>query len=162
MAGEERNSPPDDLCSTSRLFRAWILLCLALALHVTDEASTGFLSVYNPTVVALRKTWRWFPMPVFTFEVWLTGLVLPVVLLLCVSPWILRGARWPRPLAYAFAIMMTGNALGHTLGTIFGRTVTSVQFPRPMPGFISSPLLLIASAYMLYELRRSRPNQPAA
>jgi hypothetical protein len=29
---------------------AWIALCLAFALHIIDEALTGFLSVYNPTV----------------------------------------------------------------------------------------------------------------
>jgi hypothetical protein len=28
--------------------RAWVTLCLALALHVTDEALTGFLDVYIP------------------------------------------------------------------------------------------------------------------
>ncbi|MGO8792293.1 MAG: hypothetical protein ACLQVL_33560, partial [Terriglobia bacterium] len=59
----------------AQLFWAWIALCLALALHVVDEASTGFLSVYNPTVVALRKSRPWLPFPVFTFGVWLAGLV---------------------------------------------------------------------------------------
>jgi hypothetical protein len=52
--------------------------------------------------------------------------------------------------------MMLANGLGHTLGTIFGQTVASVRFPRPMPGFLSSPFLLIASAYLLFELRRTR------
>jgi hypothetical protein len=33
---------------------SWFALTVAFALHVTDEASTGFLSVYNPTVTALR------------------------------------------------------------------------------------------------------------
>ena len=41
---------------------AWIALCFALALHVVDEALTGFLSVYNPTVLALRSRYAWFPM----------------------------------------------------------------------------------------------------
>ena len=139
-----------------RFFRAWVLLCLAVALHVTDEATTGFLSVYNPTVIALRKTWGWFPMPVFTFGVWLGGLILAIAGLLGLSVFILRGARWLRPLGYAFAVLMLANGLGHTLGTIFGRTVASVRFPRPMPGFLSSPFLLLASAYLLFELRRTR------
>ena len=138
-----------------RLFRAWVFLCLALALHVTDEATTGFLSVYNPTVIALRKNWAWLPMPVFRFDVWLAGLILAIAALLCLSLFVLRGARWMRPLAYAFAVMMLGNGLGHTLGTIFGRTVASVRFPRPMPGFLSSPFLFLASAYLLFELRRT-------
>jgi hypothetical protein len=63
-----------------------------------------------------------------------------------------------RPIAYVFAILMLVNGLGHTLGTIFGRTVESVRFPRPMPGFYSSPFLLVASVYLLSQLRLSRGN----
>ena len=144
-----------------RLFRAWVFLCLALGLHVADEATTGFLSVYNPTVIALRKNWGWFPMPVFRFEVWLAGLIFAVAALLCLSFFVLRGARWIRPLAYVFAVLMIANGLGHTLGTIFGRTVASVHFPRPMPGFLSSPFLLLASAYMLFELWRTSREKDA-
>lgn len=142
-----------------RLFRAWVFLCLALGLHVTDEATTGFLSVYNPTVIALRKNWAWLPLPVFRFDVWLAGLILATTALLCLSLFVLRGARWLRPLAYAFAVTMLANGLGHTLGTIFGRTVASVRFPRPMPGFLSSPFLLLASAYLLFELRRTSDKE---
>jgi len=138
----------------AQLFWAWIALCLALALHVVDEASTGFLSVYNPTVMALRKSRPWLPFPVFTFGVWLAGLVAAIVLLLCLSVFVLHGARWMRPLGYVFAFIMFANGLGHILGTILGRTVASIRFPRPMPGFYSSPFLLLASVYLLYELAR--------
>lgn len=136
----------------AQLFWAWISLCLALALHVIDEASTGFLSVYNPTVMALRKSRPWLPFPVYTFRGWLTGLVAVNVLLLCLSVFVLHGARWMRPIAYVFAAIMLANGLGHILGTILGRTVASIRFPRPMPGFYSSPFLLLASLYLLYEL----------
>ncbi len=133
-------------------------LCVALILHVTDEALTNFLSVYNPTVIALRQRLSWFPMPVFRFEDWLTGLIALNVVLLSLSPFAFRGARWLRPIAYFLAILMIGNGVGHTLGTIFGRTVASVQFPRPMPGFYSSPFLLAASIYLLWQLRASAEN----
>ena len=136
----------------AQLFWAWIALCLALALHVVDEASTGFLSVYNPTVVALRKSRPWLPFPVFTFGVWLAGLVAANVLLLCLSIFVLRGAHWMRPIEFAFAFIMLANGLGHILGTVSGRTIASIRFPRPMPGFFSSPLLLLASLYLLCEL----------
>jgi hypothetical protein len=136
----------------AQLFWAWIALCLALALHIADEASTGFLSVYNPTVMVLREKRPWLPFPVFTFGVWLAGLVGANVLLLCLSVFVLRGARWMRPLGYVFAVIMLANGLGHIVGTIFGRTVASIRFPRPMPGFYSSPFLLLASAYLLCEL----------
>jgi len=138
----------------AQLFWAWISLCLALALHVVDEAGTGFLSVYNPTVMALRQRWPWLPFPVFTFGVWLAGLVVATVLLLCLSVFVWHGARWMRPIGYGFAFIMFANGLGHILGTILGRTVASIRFPRPMAGFYSSPFLLLASLYLLYELAR--------
>ena len=135
---------------------AWIALCLALALHITDEALTGFLSVYNPTVMAMRERVPWFPMPVFAFGEWLAGLIVGDLLLLCLSVFAFRGSRWLRPLAYVFAVLMILNGLGHTAGTILGRTLASVHFARPMPGFYSSPLLLAASIYLLFRLRAGR------
>ena len=140
----------------SHLLYAWIALCLALAVHVTDETATGFLSVYNPTVMAMRERVPWLPFPVFRFDVWLGGLIAAIVLLLSLSLFVARRAAWMRPIAYGFAIMMFANGMGHTLGTIFGRTVASVHFPRPMPGFYSSPLLLAGSLYLLLELKRTR------
>jgi len=47
------------------------------------------------------------------------------------------------------------NAMGHTLGTILGHTVASVTFPRPAPGFYSSPFLFIASIWLMVRLRRT-------
>jgi hypothetical protein len=136
----------------ARLFWAWMALCLALALHVADEASTGFLAVYNPTVMALRQKRPWLPLPVFTFRVWLAGLVAANLVLFCLSVFVLRGVGWMRPLGYLFALIMLANGLGHILGTILGRTVASIRVRRPMPGFYSSPLLLLASIYLLCKL----------
>ncbi len=134
---------------------AWVALCLAFAAHVADETLTNFLSVYNPTAVALRERFPWFPLPVFRFEVWLTGLIALNIILLSLSPFAFRSARWMRPLAYLLAAVMLGNGLGHMAGTVFGRTVASVHFERPMPGFYSSPILLLASIYLLVQLRAS-------
>src|SRR3989449_11259658 len=118
-----------------KLGMAWVLLCLALAVHVTDEASTGFLAVYNPTVVALRAKIGFWPMPTFEFREWLTGLIVAVLVLLALSPLVFKRVRWMRPVFYVFAVIMLLNGLGHTTGTIFGHTVSTVRFPRPMPGF---------------------------
>jgi len=134
----------------------WVFLSLALAAHVTDEALTGFLNVYNPTVMAMRARYSWFPMPVFGFREWLTGLICLVIALLLLTPFAMRGERWMRPLAYFLAVIMILNGLGHTLGTVFGRTVSTVHFARPMPGFWSSPLLLAAGGYLLWQLGRKR------
>jgi hypothetical protein len=131
---------------------AWLALCLAFMLHVVDEATTGFLSVYNPTVTAVRERFHWFPMPTFEYGEWLTGLILANLVLLALAPFAFRAARWLRAVAYAFAVIMLLNGVAHTLGTIFGRTVSSIHFARPMPGFYSSPALLAASIYMLFRL----------
>jgi hypothetical protein len=55
--------------STFRLGVAWLLMCASLALHVTDEALTGFLAVYNPTVLAMRAKLGFWPMPPFELRV---------------------------------------------------------------------------------------------
>ncbi len=134
---------------------AWFLLCLAFCAHVADEALTGFLGVYNPTVLAVRARLSWFPMPTFEFRGWLTGLIVANVILLLLTPVAFRNARWLRPLAYFYAGVHLLNGMGHTLATIFGQTVSLVQFPRPAPGFYSSPLLFAGSIYLLMQLRRS-------
>jgi hypothetical protein len=144
------------LGGTPRLGQAWLALCAALALHVTDEALTGFLSVYNPTVLALRSRLGWWPMPTFQFREWLIGLIVLVCLLFLLSPLFFHGGRPIRPLAAVFAVLMIMNGMGHTLGTIAGRSVASVHFTRPMPGFWSSPFLIAASIWVLVELKRAR------
>lgn len=140
-----------------RLGRAWIFLALAIAIHVLDEALTHFLSVYNPTVLALQQKFPYLPLPTFGFGPWLSGLGIAIVLMLVLAPFAFRGARWIRPVFYVLVVIMIANAAGHTAGTVFGRTVSSVHFQRPMPGFYSSPLLLAASIYGLVQLRRTRP-----
>jgi hypothetical protein len=139
-----------------RLGFAWIGLALALGLHVVDEATTGFLAVYNTTVIEARSRWSWFPMPTFAFNDWLFGLTAFVILLLTLSPLAFRNARGIRPVAYFLSAVMLLNAVGHTLATIAGRTFASIRFQRPAPGFYSSPVLVVASVYLLVQLRRTR------
>lgn len=141
----------------SKLGWAWVMMWIALAIHVADEAFTGFLSVYNPTVLALRTKLGFWPMPTFTFQTWLTSLAGGILLLALLTPFAFNNSRWIRPVFYFVAVVVgVLNALGHTIGTILGHTVSTVQFSRPAPGFYSSPLLLIASFYALLQLRRTR------
>jgi len=135
---------------------AWLLLCLAFCAHVADEALTGFLEVYNPTVVAMHARLSWFPMPTFEYREWLIGLIVVNLILLALTPFAYRNARWLRSLAYFFAAVMLLNGMGHTLFTVLSHTVSTVRFPRPAPGFYSSPLLLIASIYLFARLRATR------
>ena len=131
----------------------WLALCAALGLHIVDESLTGFLAVYNPTVLSVQQRWAWFPMPTFEFREWLMGLIAVCAILTCLTPLGFRGARWLRLLAWIFAGVMLLNGLGHTLATVLGHTVPSVTFARPAPGFYSSPLLLAASIWMMLRLR---------
>ena len=130
----------------------WLLLTVGFALHVLDEATTGFLKIYNPTVTILRARWAWYPMPTFQFREWLVGLIIGVALCFALTPLAVRNFGLLRPLAWVYALIMLFNGIGHTLFTILGRTVAEVTFPRPAPGFYSSPLLLVASAWLMVRL----------
>src|SRR6266487_403650 len=90
---------------------AWVALCIALGIHVADEALSDFLSVYNPAVRAIRARFPFLPLPTFTFRVWLTGLVLAVVVLASLTPFAFWGAGWMRavysaPLLVAAAVYL--------------------------------------------------------
>jgi hypothetical protein len=127
---------------------AWLLLCAALAVHVIDEALTDFLSVYNPAVQAIRKRFPFLPLPVFSFRVWLGGLVLAVVLDLCVTPLAFGGNRFLVMAAYPLGVLMVGNALGHMGASIYRK--------RFMPGVYSSPMLLAGAVWLLICAERMR------
>lgn len=143
----ERTSAMEIPCPV-RHAAAWVALCLALAVHVADEALTGFLSVYNPAVISIRERLPWAPLPTFTFEVWLGGLIVAVIVLSSLTVLVLRGARLMTPVSYAFGALMLGNGLLHIAG--------SLQLGRPMPGVYSAPLLLGASVYLLFTVNRFR------
>ena len=137
--------------------RAWLALTIAFALHVLDEASTGFLNIYNPTVTAMRARFAWFPMPTFEFREWLVGLIIAVAVCLALTPLAYRNMRGLRPLAWFYAVVMLFNAIGHTATTIMGHTIARVTVARPAPGFYSSPLLLIGSLWLMVQLRKTKP-----
>lgn len=125
---------------------AWVALSLALALHVTDEAATDFLSVYNPAVEAIKKRAPYLPLPTFTFDIWLAGLIVAIVVLLTLSLFVFRGARLMIYLSYPLAFFMLLNGLGHIAGSFY--------LGRWMPGVYSSPVLLAASIYLWACARR--------
>ena len=110
-------------------------------MHVTDEALTDFLSVYNPNAERIRERLPFLPLPTFTFGTWLALLILAVVVLLLLSRFISSGARWTIPASYAFSIFMLANGLLHI--------ASSFYFEKLMPGTYSAPLLLGASIYLL-------------
>lgn len=127
---------------------AWICLALAIALHVTDEALTGFLPVYNRVVEGARARYSWVPLPTFTFPLWMGGLVLGIVLLLSLTPLVSRGQRWIRVASLILGVVMVGNALGHVGASLY--------WGRLAPGVYSSPLLLIAAVGLLITASRAK------
>src|SRR5688572_24093219 len=72
---------------------AWIYLTVALALHVTDEAINDFLSVYNPVVTQLLSKYPYLPLPTFSFQAWITGLIIAVAGLFALAPLAFKGKR---------------------------------------------------------------------
>jgi hypothetical protein len=148
LARGRKNADPIPGCHASTLGWAWLALCLVLAIHVTDEALTDFLSVYNPTVRAIREHFPLLSLPTFTFSVWLTGLILTVLLLLALSPFAFRGARWMVPISYGFGLLMLANGLQHIAGSIY--------FRRWLPGVYSAPLLLGGSICLLLSAHKRK------
>ncbi|MGH9348502.1 MAG: HXXEE domain-containing protein [Vicinamibacterales bacterium] len=131
-------SPDED--AAARHARAWLLLVGALAVHVLDEALTGFLDFFNPLVQSIRSRVPWFPMPTFTFDVWLAGLITLVVVLALLAPAVRRGAPGTRIASWVLTAIMFVNGVGHLAG--------SVYFERWLPGATSAPLLLVASVVL--------------
>ena len=127
------------------LFRfgiAWVLLSVALTLHVIDEALTGFLSVYNPAVQAIRKRFPFVPLPTFTFKVWLAGLCLGILVAFALSFFAFHGSGFTIVVAYPVALLMFANGAGHIVASLWRH--------RLMPGVYSSPFLVVTSAYLFY------------
>ena len=127
---------------------AWLCLSLALALHVLDEALTGFLPLYNAVVESIRAEHAWIPFPTFTFGVWLSGLIVAVLILVALTPLVLRGQRWLRPVSYGLGALMVANAIGHF--------TASIVMSRWAPGVYSSPVLLAAAGALIWTAAHSR------
>jgi hypothetical protein len=132
--------------AAERHARAWLLLAGSLALHVLDEALTDFLAFYNPLVSRLRAELGWFPMPTFTFGIWIAGLIAAVVLLLGLTTAVRQGFPGTAAISWAFSVLMFLNGLGHLGG--------SVYFGRWLPGATSAPLLLVASVALARATRQ--------
>ena len=135
----------ENISRRSRLRRnhwlAWMGLCGALAFHVADEASTGFLDLYNPAVRELREKYPLLLLPTFTFEVWLGLLIFAIVMLIAASFFVWKG-RWAmRPISHVFAVFMLTNGLLHIAVWLYMREWVS--------GVYSSPLLITASIVLI-------------
>ena len=120
-------------------------LCVALAIHVADEALTGFLDWYNPTVLAQREEHPQLLLPTFRFDVWIALLIFAVVALTASSYFVWKG-RWAmRPISHVFAVFMLTNGLLHIAQSVYMREY--------MPGVYTSPLIIAASIVLIVYTR---------
>jgi hypothetical protein len=121
---------------------AWIGFALVLAAHVADEAVHDFLSVYNPTVLAIRRRLPFLPVPTFTFARWIGGLIAGIILLFALSPLAFSGNTTLKTIAIVLAALTgVGNGLLHIAGSLW--------FRKAMPGLISSPVLILAGLWLI-------------
>jgi hypothetical protein len=91
---------------------------------------------------------------VFSYPVWLAGLCAAVACLAALTPLIRPGRRWPVAAATAYGIVHVANALGHLVVSVRGRWLA--------PGVLSSPLLLVAAVWLLYETARAAGSRAKA
>lgn len=133
--------------SNQRFGVIWLFFGYSLALHVLDEAAHDFLAFYNPNVIAIRRVWPSFFMPVFTFQSWIGSLLCGLGLWMALAPLAFRRPAWMRVLAVPFALIVgIANGCGH-LGT-------SIYYGRLMPGVYTAPLILLAGILLLREAIR--------
>ena len=120
---------------------AWVLMISALAIHVFDEATSGFLIFFNRQVTNIREQLGFFPIPNLTFEIWLTALIIGIIICFLLTPLVKRGGRFVRAFTTILGILMIVNAIGHLLGSIYTG--------RLLPAFWSSPLLLLTALFVV-------------
>jgi hypothetical protein len=113
-----------------------------------------FLGYYNATVLNLYGDVSWFPRIDLTFRAWLSGLIVAIIVCTALTPFAFHNASWLRPLAYLFALIHFLNGVGYIIAQARGRTVSPVYFDGIAPGFYTAPLLLAASTYLFWRLRR--------
>ncbi len=116
---------------------AWVLMISAISIHVFDEAVTDFLPFYNGLALSLRGRLGLSLLPMFSYEAWLGGLIAGIMICFSLTPLVDRGSRLIRLFATLLGILMVVNALSHMLG--------SAYFGRLLPGFWSSPFLLLTA-----------------
>ena len=120
---------------------AWVLMVSAIAVHVFDEAVTDFLSLYHGVALDIRESLGFSFPPIFTFETWLGVLIIGILVCFALTPIVKRGGRIIRVFTIVLGILMIVNSLGHMLG--------SAYFGSILPGFWSSPLLILTASLVV-------------
>jgi len=128
--------------SRQRFGVTWLFFGYTFAMHVLDEAANDFLSFYNPNVIAIRRVWPSFFMPVFTFQSWAGTLLFAITIWLALAPLAFRRPHWLRVLAVPVALVAgIANGCAHVGASLY--------YGRMMPGVYSAPLMLLSGTLLL-------------
>ncbi|MFY9676660.1 MAG: HXXEE domain-containing protein [Terriglobales bacterium] len=133
----------------------WLFFGYSLALHTLDEAGHDFLAYYNPNVLAIRRAWPSFFMPILTLQSFVGILLCVLAVWLALAPLAFRRPPWLRILAVPVALLGgIANGCAHM--------IASIDYRRLMPGVYTAPLILIAGILLLRDaLRSGTPARPA-
>jgi hypothetical protein len=119
---------------------AWLIGCIAFAVHIGEEIAYGSFGVYADFNVFVSTLFPWLQLPPYRYEVWLTNLIGAAVLLTALT-WLVYVKRGPMRLAsYLFATFLTLNGLGH----LYAALTMSTYFP----GAMTAALLLVAGLFL--------------
>jgi len=124
----------------------WLVLCLALAVHVAEEIGGGFLPAYQLALESMRRLVPYVELPHVSLTVWLGASIGFVAVLAVLAPLAYRGARGMRTLMLWLIGLALANVAGHVAG--------SVLAGRPMPGVYSTLALAGACTYAIVADRR--------
>ena len=116
---------------------------------MVEEATTGFLEIWNPVLASFRQR-TGIPFPPLEFSSWLTILILAVGALAALTPLVYRGVSWLRLASYVFAGAMIVNGGHHLLSPLY--------LGRFLPGRSTSPLLIFASVWLIVQTSRAHPS----
>jgi hypothetical protein len=140
----------ETLMTKDRYVLAWVIMVTMLALHFIDEAFNDFLSFYNPLVGHMQESAGFTVMPTFKFWYWIVGLIIAITVGYLATPLVAKRARGVKTITMAVGVLMILNCLGH-LGA-------SVSRGELVPGTLSTPLLLLASLYLVFQGLRRQPS----
>jgi hypothetical protein len=131
--------------------RPWLALCLALALHLAEEAYRGFFPAYGMAIRAVRELFPYVGSPSLALAVSLWMGVALVATLTALTPFAYRGAAWMRVPAIGFSLITLANVTGHVSGSMLAG--------HALPGVYTAPILAVVGVYGLTAAWRWKPDE---
>ena len=123
---------------------AWLMLSLALALHVADEVLNGTLAFYRDLSDFVAEYLPFAKLPAFRFELWLINLCGAALVLIAMTWLVYKRQGQMRLASYVLATFATANAMLHIM--------MSLAVGHLMPGALTSPLILAAALFLLVSI----------